>query len=122
MWALFTAALTKGTSTTQVSIVNVSSNFMITAILGFAIFYEALPPLWWLGAALLVVGNVIIGRREEQETAGSAAEGGIALDERTIVTRAEHELEEEQGLLGDMHMKNLDGDIEVGTDIDNPVE
>lgn len=42
---------------------------MITAVLGFIIFSESLPPLWWLGAALLVAGNVIIGRREETESA-----------------------------------------------------
>jgi hypothetical protein len=69
MWALFTKALARGTSTTQVSIINTSSNFMITAVLGFIIFSESLPPLWWLGAAMLVAGNVIIGRREEDELA-----------------------------------------------------
>ena len=67
MWTLFTKALARGTSTTQVSIINTSSNFMITAILGFFIFTESLPPLWWLGAAMLVAGNVIIGRREEED-------------------------------------------------------
>ncbi|KAK0643672.1 hypothetical protein B0T16DRAFT_416457 [Cercophora newfieldiana] len=65
MWALFTKALTRGNSTTQVSIINTSSNFVITAILGFAIFSESLPPLWWLGAAMLVAGNVITGRKDE---------------------------------------------------------
>jgi len=67
MWALFTKALARGTSTTQVSILNTSSNFMVTAVLGFLIFSESLPPLWFLGAAMLVAGNVIIGRREEGE-------------------------------------------------------
>lgn len=38
---------------------------MVTAVLGALIFSESLPPLWFLGAALLVVGNVIIGRRDE---------------------------------------------------------
>jgi len=74
MWALFTKALARGTSTTQVSIINTSSNFMITAILGFFIFTESLPLLWWVGAALLVAGNVIIGRREEKDPADSHAE------------------------------------------------
>ncbi|KAF6820244.1 transcription initiation factor iia small subunit [Colletotrichum sojae] len=68
MWTLFTKALAKGHSTTQVSIMNTSSNFVITALLGLAIFSESLPPLWWAGAALLVAGNVIIGRKDE--TAG----------------------------------------------------
>ncbi|KAG6995643.1 hypothetical protein G7Y79_00043g079270 [Physcia stellaris] len=67
MWTLFTAALTRASSTTRVSIINTSSNFMITALLGLAIFGERLPALWWVGAAGLVVGNVIIGRREEKE-------------------------------------------------------
>ncbi len=85
MWALFTKALARGTSTTQVSIINTSANFMITAVLGFFIFTESLPPLWWVGAALLVAGNVIIGRREEKDSADSHTEthaaaenGGIA--------------------------------------------
>lgn len=65
MWALFTAALTRASSTTRVSIINTSSNFMLTAMLGLIVFGERLPPLWWLGAGLLVAGNVIIGRRQE---------------------------------------------------------
>lgn len=62
MWSLYTAALAKGKSTTQVSIMNTSTNFMVTALLGVAVFSEALPPLWWVGAAMLVAGNVILGR------------------------------------------------------------
>ncbi|RYP66344.1 hypothetical protein DL771_007850 [Monosporascus sp. 5C6A] len=65
MWTLFTQALARGQSTTQVSIMNTSTNFMITALLGLLIFAESLPPLWWLGAAMLVAGNVIIGRKDE---------------------------------------------------------
>ncbi|RYP49116.1 hypothetical protein DL768_005113 [Monosporascus sp. mg162] len=65
MWTLFTQALARGHSTTQVSIMNTSTNFMMTALLGLFIFAESLPPLWWLGAAMLVAGNVIIGRKDE---------------------------------------------------------
>lgn len=67
MWTLFTQALAKGNSTTQVSIMNTSSNFFITAVLGLMIFSESLPPLWWAGAALLVAGNVIIGSQDESD-------------------------------------------------------
>ncbi|KFZ14347.1 hypothetical protein V502_06131 [Pseudogymnoascus sp. VKM F-4520 (FW-2644)] len=67
MWTLFTKALSRSPSTTQVAILNTSANFMLTAILGLVIFSESLPPLWFAGAALLVAGNVIIGRREEKE-------------------------------------------------------
>lgn len=65
MWALFTQALARGSSTTQVSIMNTSANFFITAIMGLIIFSESLPPLWWVGATLLVAGNVIIGKQDD---------------------------------------------------------
>lgn len=75
MWTLFTKALARGHSTTQVSIMNTSSNFFITAMLGLVIFSESLPPLWWVGAGFLVVGNVIIGSNDES---GKAAGDGSA--------------------------------------------
>ncbi|KAK7609238.1 hypothetical protein BKA81DRAFT_69857 [Phyllosticta paracitricarpa] len=71
MWALFTRALTLASSTVRVSIINTSANFMLTALLGALIFSEALPGIWWLGAAMLVAGSVVIGRRD----GGTAAAG-----------------------------------------------
>lgn len=73
MWTLFTTALARGTSTTQVAIMNTSTNFVFTAFLGFFIFSESLPPMWWVGATLLVAGNVIVGRKDE--TKDESAEG-----------------------------------------------
>ncbi|KAF9694701.1 hypothetical protein EKO04_007493 [Ascochyta lentis] len=67
MWGLFTRALTLASSTVRVSVINTSANFMITAVLSALIFSESLPALWWLGAAMLVAGSVIIGMREEGE-------------------------------------------------------
>ncbi|KAI1386105.1 uncharacterized protein F4822DRAFT_305400 [Hypoxylon trugodes] len=81
MWTLFTQALAKGQSTTQVSIMNTSTNFVITALLGLAIFSESLPPLWWAGAAMLVAGNVIIGRGKQEDDA-AATEAAVNEDER----------------------------------------
>lgn len=84
MWILFTRALTAATSTTQVSILNTSANFLVTAIMGLIIFGEELPLGWWAGAALLVSGSVVIGAREEKardESTGQQAEGEIALQD-----------------------------------------
>ena len=39
---------------------------MLTAFSGWIVFGEKLPGLWWVGAAGLVVGNVVIGRRDEE--------------------------------------------------------
>ncbi|KAG9197949.1 hypothetical protein G6514_000668 [Epicoccum nigrum] len=68
MWGLFTRALTLASSTVRVSVINTSANFMITAVMSALIFSEDLPGLWWVGAAMLVAGSVIVGRREEGET------------------------------------------------------
>ncbi|KAL6697832.1 hypothetical protein J3F84DRAFT_365726 [Trichoderma pleuroticola] len=94
MWSLFTAALARGKSATQVSIMNTSTNFLVTAFTGFAIFSEALPPMWWAGASLLVAGSVIAGRKDEGEgdgpkDAGEAyepvpAESNLELDEDVV--------------------------------------
>jgi multidrug transporter EmrE-like cation transporter len=100
MWALFTAALTRADSTTRVSIVNVSANFVITAMLGWMVFGEKLSGLWFLGAGLLAVGNVVIGRREEGKKPGGS--GSMGLDESVgeAELRGEEEGEEAEGLLG----------------------
>ncbi|CAM1511208.1 Fc.00g087210.m01.CDS01 [Cosmosporella sp. VM-42] len=103
MWTLFTTALARGTSTTQVSIMNTSTNFMLTALLGFFIFSEALPPMWWGGAAFLVVGNVIVGRKDETKEAGVAAEGGYVPvpEEEAELRRKDSEDEDvDLGILG----------------------
>ena len=100
MWTLFTKALARGTSTTQVSIINTSANFMITAVLGWMIFSESLPPLWFAGAALLVAGNVIIGRRDEGEEKGKG-------DEHVRAESGEAGSEEGEGLLGGEELDDL---------------
>ena len=45
---------------------------MVTAVLGALIFSEKLPGVWWLGAAMLCAGSVIIGMREEGEKKADA--------------------------------------------------
>lgn len=65
---------------------NTSTNFIITALLGIAVFSEKLPPLWWAGASLLVGGNVITGRKNDGDESASGeatveAEPLIVLDE-----------------------------------------
>ena len=94
MWTLFTKALARGSSTTKVSILNTSANFMVTAVLGALIFSESLPPLWFVGAAMLVAGNVIIGRREEGEEKAEEGRDGEGRRSGSVG-------EEGDGLLGE---------------------
>ncbi|KAI1277968.1 hypothetical protein F5Y07DRAFT_398113 [Xylaria sp. FL0933] len=114
MWTLFTQALAKGNSTTQVSIMNTSTNFMISALLGLAIFAESLPPLWWAGATLLVAGNVILGRKDGESggidaeaDAHAQHEGAEAAERGQGVAslpglKEQDEIDEDVPLLGDL--------------------
>ncbi|KAI9901581.1 hypothetical protein N3K66_003398 [Trichothecium roseum] len=107
MWALYTQALARGTSTTQVSVMNTSANFVVTALAGLAVFSESLPPVWWAGAALLVAGNVIIGRKDETKDEGGTAptEAGyepVPQQQEESVVEEEEEEEEDVADLGDL--------------------
>lgn len=94
MWALFTRALTLASSTVRVSIINTSANFVLTALLGALIFAESLPGIWWLGAAMLVAGSVVIGRRDD----GADGEAKAVCREDVIVEgEAEPFLDEPHG-------------------------
>ena len=117
MWALFTSALTRASSTTRVSIINTSSNFLITALLGLIIFSEKLPPLWWVGAAGLVVGNVIIGRREEEGDGSGKAQvlKGVQLEgEERPVGERYRDLDESGRERVDDDILDLDTDVGDG--------
>ena len=86
---------------------NTSSNFVITAILGFAIFSESLPPLWWAGASLLVAGNVIIGRKDEAERSdGAVAEAVVSDGETARVSQQPGIVPEHNGGNGDDGLKD----------------
>jgi hypothetical protein len=113
MWGLFTRALTLASSTVRVSIINTSANFIVTAMLSFIIFSESLPGLWWLGAAMLVAGSVIIGMREETEKQGVVVTTGEAqLLDRDGTANTESFRDEDEG--GDRFelnsVKNHEGD------------
>jgi hypothetical protein len=92
---------------------------MLTAVLGFLIFSETLPPLWFLGAALLVAGNVIIGRREEGEGEESKdgdletgeEEGALLLGEELELEGGKDEGVVQLGDLEDEEGKSDDEDL-----------
>lgn len=112
MWTLFTKALSRSPSTTQVSILNTSSNFMLTAFLSLLIFSELLPPLWWVGASLLIAGNVIIGRRDEEEAPLPGDDAHQVAEDGQSEYRDESGSNEANALLAE--------DIELETDEDLP--
>ena len=128
MWTLFTAALTRADSTTRVSIVNVSSNFMVTALLGWAVFGEELKGLWWVGAAFLAVGNVVIGRREEGEKSGGTSgvdetqqEAEELLSQETVGQQREEASLVDLDEYTTTRMREEESRIRRGEDVDAPL-
>ena len=95
---------------------------MVTAFLGAAIFDEKLGGRWWLGAAFLAMGNVVIGRRDEGEEgsgkgkgvrlpdSGVTGEGQAALRESMENSRFGDDAEDEQARLlrGEQEMDGND--------------
>lgn len=80
---------------------------MLTALLGLFIFAEALPPLWWAGASLLVVGNVIVGRKDEtKDGVGEEPVRGEQREEAIPLVKDEDE-DEDVADLGDLSRSNL---------------
>lgn len=89
------------------------------------IFREKLPPLWWVGAAGLVVGNVVIGARKEEGDGRKGEEGGGGNgegDEGVPLVREgeggeryrDDEEEEEERVLVDEDILELDGEVADG--------
>lgn len=88
---------------------------------------EELKGLWWVGAACLAVGNVIIGRREEGEKPGGTtgldekqqgAEGLLGQDGRPGEEADLKELDED--IIG-RWSKEEDTRINLGEDVDAPI-
>ena len=87
MWGLFTRALTLARSTVHVSVLNTSTNFMVAAAAGWIVFGEKLPPLWWAGAGMLMIGCALVaGREESGETEREELRGRMSWEENDLST------------------------------------
>lgn len=74
--------------------------------------------MWWLGAAFLAAGNVVIGRREEGEKPGGSI--GLERDEEESRGETETLLGEEIAMNGEV-VDELGGNKE-GSDVDDPIK
>ncbi|KAF2152452.1 hypothetical protein K461DRAFT_321449 [Myriangium duriaei CBS 260.36] len=97
MWGLFTRALTLAKSTVHVSVLNTGTNFMVAAGAGWAVFGERLPPMWFLGASLLIAGCLLIGSREGGAAAiKGGAHGGETEEQVELLARSRQSGESER--------------------------
>ena len=67
MWVLFVKALQRLPSVTAV-VVNTSANVVASSLLGFAVFGEPLPLLWWMGISFMLVGVSLVVTEKDAPT------------------------------------------------------
>jgi hypothetical protein len=70
------------------------------------VFGEQLRGIWWLGAAMLAGGNVVIGRREVEGKKNKPGEGGQGEAEAEGLMRGE------EGGGQDLDLVELDDDVD----------
>ncbi|XP_048756155.2 transmembrane protein 42-like [Ostrea edulis] len=67
MWTFFTKSLQFCSSTAEATVTNTASNFLVSALMGVALFNETLTLRWWMGASLIVLGLLLIHRANMKE-------------------------------------------------------
>jgi drug/metabolite transporter (DMT)-like permease len=67
MWSLFVRALDRLPSSLVATAVNTAVNFFTSAFLGFVLFGEQLPIMWWAGASLIIVGLQLMNTSKVEE-------------------------------------------------------
>ncbi|KAJ3036753.1 hypothetical protein HDV00_002415 [Rhizophlyctis rosea] len=60
MWLTFSKALAATPSTVEVTVLNTATNIALTGVLGKLVFGEVLGVRWWIGAACIVAGSVVL--------------------------------------------------------------
>ncbi|KAJ9298436.1 hypothetical protein DTO271G3_3403 [Paecilomyces variotii] len=127
MWALFTRALTASQSTTKVSITNTAANFFVTALLGMIVFSEKVRGLWWVGAAMMGAGCILVGMRDEsgkgdtiaaadatgRGTVGRSEDGVEGENVPLLSGQGDLSDEEEEGVSGKRGGRRDDGVVEL---------
>ncbi|KAL2914939.1 hypothetical protein HK105_205482 [Polyrhizophydium stewartii] len=64
MWKTFTSALSRADASIHVTVINSAANMIVTGLCGLAVFGEPVRLQWWVGATLVVVGSILMGRSE----------------------------------------------------------
>lgn len=63
MFRHFNRALQHCKTTIEASIINTAANFILTALLGNAVFEEQLSLSWWLGTVLILSGTLLVATK-----------------------------------------------------------
>ncbi|CAK9864666.1 unnamed protein product [Sphagnum jensenii] len=72
MWTLYVRSLAS-LSSLQATVLNFSANFLLSGFAGFLIFEEATHFQWFLGAALIVMGIMVLSKAEVSSEPATAS-------------------------------------------------
>ncbi|XP_062501731.1 transmembrane protein 42-like [Corticium candelabrum] len=62
MWLTFTRSLQHSSSSSEALVINLATNFCLSALIGVVFFGECLSVLWCVGATMIVCGIAIMQR------------------------------------------------------------
>jgi len=69
MWRCYSKALSLSTTSIQPTIVTKTSNFLLSALIGFVVFSESINFLWILGFLLILFGVYLISTKNVDKIA-----------------------------------------------------
>ncbi|BFZ60661.1 hypothetical protein YB2330_001703 [Saitoella coloradoensis] len=101
MWTFFSRALALSTSSTAPTIINTVTNFVVAAVSGFVVFGEvgALGRWeWWVGAGMMVVGSVVVGRDGVEEEKEKDKLSDDAEDTSVAAADSAEDVEDDEGV------------------------
>ncbi|EGF77346.1 hypothetical protein BATDEDRAFT_37439 [Batrachochytrium dendrobatidis JAM81] len=67
MWKSFTRALSQANASVHVTMLNNAANMIVTGICGLLIFREPVTLRWWAGAALIVLGSILMSQDSDKK-------------------------------------------------------
>jgi len=65
MWRCYSKALSLSTTSIQPTIITKTSNFLLSALVGFIFFFEPINFIWLIGFLLILIGVYLISTKNE---------------------------------------------------------
>lgn len=68
MWRCYSKALSLSTTSIQPTIITKTSNFLLSALIGFIFFFEPINFTWLIGFLLILIGVYLISTKNDDNT------------------------------------------------------
>ncbi|KAL1505869.1 hypothetical protein ABEB36_005327 [Hypothenemus hampei] len=68
VWTMFVKALHQSSSSLVATVISSTSNYVLTAFIGFVLLGEVTSFFWWFGMLFIIAGLVLIVQEDKSET------------------------------------------------------